>query len=156
MVDTCKEAFTKVLGDNPNQIEKKREDVNLTAADLLAVKDTPGDITDAGLRANISVGIQYVQSWLNGNGAAAINGLMEDAATAEISRTQVWQWIQAGSTVSDTGEVVTKELVRSLVDEEVAKLPAGDWEAATKLFVDMATDDTYHDFLTLPAYELLP
>lgn len=156
MVDTCKEAFTKVLGDKPNQIDKKREDVQVTAADLLAVKDTPGDITDAGLRANISVGIQYVQSWLNGNGAAAINGLMEDAATAEISRTQVWQWIQAGSTVSDTGEVVTKELVRSLVDEEVAKLPAGDWEAATKLFVDMATDDTYHDFLTLPAYELLP
>ena len=155
MVETCKEAFTKVLGDRPNQIDKKREDVTVTAADLLSVKDTPGQITEGGLRTNISVGIQYVQSWLNGNGAAAINGLMEDAATAEISRSQVWQWVKEGVKLDDTGEQITKDFVQKLIDEETAKLSGDNLEQATKLFTEMALDDEYHDFLTLPAYELL-
>ncbi|MCG7300490.1 malate synthase A [Brevibacterium ravenspurgense] len=155
MVETCKEAFTKVLGDRPNQIDKKREDVNVTAADLLSVKDTPGQITEGGLRTNISVGIQYVQSWLNGNGAAAINGLMEDAATAEISRSQVWQWVKEGVKLDDSGEQITKDFVQKLIDEETAKLSGDNLEQATKLFTEMALDDEYHDFLTLPAYELL-
>ena len=155
MVETCKEAFTKVLGDRPNQIDKKREDVTVTAADLLSVKDTPGQITEGGLRTNISVGIQYVQSWLNGNGAAAINGLMEDAATAEISRSQVWQWVKEGVKLVDSGEQITKDFVQKLIDEETAKLSGDNLEQATKLFTEMALDDEYHDFLTLPAYELL-
>ena len=155
MVETCKEAFTKVLGERPNQIDKKREDVNVTAADLLSVKDTPGQITEGGLRTNISVGIQYVQSWLNGNGAAAINGLMEDAATAEISRSQVWQWVKEGVKPDDSGEQITKGFVQKLIDEETAKLSGDNLEQATKLFTEMALDDEYHDFLTLPAYELL-
>ena len=102
MVEACRTEFNKVLGDEPNQIAKKREDVSVTAADLLNVKDTPGDVTETGLRANIAVGIQYVQAWLSGNGAAAINGLMEDAATAEISRSQVWQWLHFGVKLADT------------------------------------------------------
>ncbi|MYM20023.1 malate synthase A [Brevibacterium sp. 5221] len=157
MVDICKEAFTKVLGEAPNQLDKKREDVSVTAADLLSVKDTPGDVTEAGLRANVSVGIQYVQSWLNGNGAAAINGLMEDAATAEISRTQVWQWLKFNTELADSGEQVTRELVERIIDEEVGKLPGGReaYGKATDLFAKMATDATYYDFLTLPAYELI-
>ncbi|PMC96619.1 malate synthase A, partial [Brevibacterium paucivorans] len=100
--------------ERPNQIDKKREDVTVTAADLLSVKDTPGQITEGGLRTNISVGIQYVQSWLNGNGAAAINGLMEDAATAEISRSQVWQWVKEGVKLDDSGEQITKDFVQKL------------------------------------------
>ena len=157
MVDICKDAFTQVLGDAPNQIDKKREDVSVTADQLLSVKDTPGDVTEAGLRANISVGIQYVQSWLNGNGAAAIHGLMEDAATAEISRTQVWQWLKFNTVLADSGEPVTRELVDRLVDEETQNLPGGAaaFEQATQLFVSMATSSDYSDFLTLPAYELI-
>ena len=157
MVEACREQFNKVLGENPNQIGKKREDVSVTAADLLSVKDTPGDVTEAGLRANITVGIQYVQAWLGGNGAAAINGLMEDAATAEISRSQVWQWLHFGVTLADSGEKVTKELVDRLIAEEVAKLPGAeaDWATSRDLFATMATQEEYADFLTIPAYELL-
>ncbi|RAD74526.1 malate synthase A, partial [Burkholderia multivorans] len=110
MVALCKEVFTETLGDKPNQIDNKREDVSVTAAELLDVKSTPGAITEAGLRTNISGGIQYLRAWLEGNGAVAIHGLMEDAATAEISRSQVWQWPDAGVEI-DTGEKVTRELV---------------------------------------------
>ncbi|GAA4285002.1 malate synthase A [Brevibacterium daeguense] len=157
MVDLCREMFTEVLGDQPNQIDNKREDVQVGAEQLLDVKSTPGQVTEAGLRANVSVGIQYVASWLGGNGAAAINGLMEDAATAEISRSQVWQWLHFGVILDDTGEKVTKELVDRVIEEEVAKLPgeAADWETSRKLFTEMATADEYQDFLTIPAYELL-
>ena len=157
MVEACRTEFNKVLGDLPNQISKKREDVAVTAADLLNVKDTPGDVTETGLRANIAVGIQYVQAWLSGNGAAAINGLMEDAATAEISRSQVWQWLHFGVKLADTGENVTKELVDRLIAEEVANLPGeeSDWATSRDLFATMATQEDYADFLTIPAYELL-
>ncbi|UVI34818.1 malate synthase A [Brevibacterium spongiae] len=157
MVSLCKEVFTETLGDKPNQIDNKREDVNVTAADLLDVKSTPGSMTEAGLRTNVSVGIQYLRAWLEGNGAVAINGLMEDAATAEISRSQVWQWLDAGITL-DSGEKVTKDLVERIVAEEVAKLPGDDagWKDATDTFVSVAIAPDYVDFLTLPAYARMP
>src|SRR5699024_5241133 len=118
----CKEVFNETLGDKPNQIENKREDVDVTAADLLDVKSTPGSMTEQGLRTNVSVGIQYLRAWLEGNGAVAINGLMEDAATAEISRSQVWQWLDAGVTL-DSGEKVTKDLVERIVAERARSCP---------------------------------
>ncbi|WP_298415143.1 malate synthase A, partial [Brevibacterium sp.] len=157
MVSLCREVFTETLGDKPNQIDNKREDVDVTAADLLDVKSTPGSMTEQGLRTNVSVGIQYLRAWLEGNGAVAINGLMEDAATAEISRSQVWQWLDAGVTL-DSGEKVTKDLVERIVAEEVAKLPGDDagWKDATDTFVSVAIAPDYVDFLTLPAYARMP
>lgn len=154
MVDLCKEAFTKVLGDRPNQLDRKRDDVHVDAEQLLSVSATPGTVTEAGLRNNISVGIQYLHSWLQGTGAVAIFNLMEDAATAEISRSQVWQWLH-NDVELDTGEKVTRELVERLVEEELAKLPGepGDYEAARATFLEVAVADDFADFLTLPAYE---
>src|SRR5215207_7334171 len=113
LVPVCREIFDGVLGSAPNQLDKQRDDVPVSAADLLAVSATPGERTEQGLRGNISVGIQYLAAWLGGNGAAGINNLMEDAATAEISRSQVWQWIRHGSKLDD-GRVVTRELVRQI------------------------------------------
>ena len=128
----------------------------MTADDLLAVAATPGERTEAGLRGNIRIGIRYLEAWLSGNGAAAIDNLMEDAATAEISRSQVWQWVFNAATL-DTGETVTRELVERLVEEEYAALEAAadDTEhlaEARRLFVETALDTDYPDFLTLPAY----
>jgi malate synthase len=163
MVQTAMDVFDKVLGDRPNQLDKLREDVHVTAAQLLDVKSTPGDVTEAGLRANVSVGIQYVESWLRGSGAAGINGLMEDAATAEISRSQVWQWLHNGVTLND-GQQVTTELVQRVIEEEMAAIAsakgdafaAGRWDDARALFTEMALSDDYNDFLTVPAYERMP
>jgi malate synthase len=121
-VEPALEQFDATLGDKPNQIDKQRPDVSVSAADLLAMDQTPGAITEKGLRANVNIGIQYISAWLRGNGAAGIYGLMEDAATAEISRSQVWQWIRNGATVSDTGEPITRELVQKLEDEELARI----------------------------------
>jgi malate synthase len=137
--------------------------VQVTAADLLDVKSTPGEATEAGLRANVSVGIQYVESWLRGQGAAGINGLMEDAATAEISRSQVWQWLHNGVKLAD-GQQVTTELVQRVIEEEMAAIAAakgdafasGRWDDARALFTEMALADEYKDFLTVPAYERMP
>jgi malate synthase len=158
MVEVCKEVFTSVLGDRPNQLDKKREDVHVTADQLLDVASTPGDVTEAGLRNNISVGIQYLAAWLKGQGAVAIFNLMEDAATAEISRSQVWQWLHNDITLADTGHQVTRELVDRIVDEEIAKLPGdpGDYDEARSTFPAVAVADDYADFLTLPAYERMP
>ena len=155
MVKLCKEVFTSVLGDRPNQLEQKREDVHVTAAQLLDVAATPGEVTEAGLRSNISVGIQYLASWLRGTGAVAIFNLMEDAATAEISRSQVWQWLHNDVTLADTGHQVTRELVDRIVEEEIAQLPGdpADYEDARNTFLEVAVADHYADFLTLPAYE---
>ncbi|MPV50334.1 malate synthase A [Pseudactinotalea sp. HY160] len=155
MVETCKEVFTSVLGDRPNQIDNKREDVSVTAADLLDVAATPGDVTEEGLRTNVSVALQYLRAWLGGLGAVAIFDLMEDAATAEISRSQTWQWLHNGITLADTGELVTRELVERIVAEEIAKLPGepGDYEQARDTFLDVAIAEEYVDFLTLPAYD---
>ena len=157
MVEVCKATFTAVLGERPNQLDKLREDVHVTAEQLLDVAATPGDVTEAGLRNNISVGIQYLASWLRGSGAVAIFNLMEDAATAEISRSQVWQWLHNDIEL-DNGEVVTRELVDRLVDEEIAKLPGepGDYAQARATFVDVAVADDFAEFLTLPAYERMP
>jgi malate synthase len=163
MVQTAMDVFDKVLGDKPNQLDKLREDVKVTAADLLDVKSTPGEATEAGLRANVSVGIQYVESWLRGQGAAGINGLMEDAATAEISRSQVWQWLHNGVKLSD-GQQVTTELVQRVIEEEMAAIAqargdafaSGRWDDARALFTEIALADEYKDFLTVPAYERMP
>ena len=102
MVEACREAFDKVLGDRPNQIDRPARTCDVTAAELLDVASTPGDVTEEGLRSNISVGIQYLESWLRGSGAVGINNLMEDAATAEISRSQVWQWLHNDVELSPT------------------------------------------------------
>ncbi|WP_448072861.1 malate synthase A [Georgenia yuyongxinii] len=158
MVELCKEVFTAVLGDRPNQIDKKREDVEVTAAQLLDVASTPGQVTEAGLRSNISVGIQYLQAWLGGLGAVAIFNLMEDAATAEISRSQVWQWLHNDVTLADTGHRVTRELVERIAEEEIAKLPGdpAEYAEARATFLEVAVADHYADFLTLPAYRRMP
>jgi malate synthase len=122
---------------------------------LLAVKDTPGDQTEAGLRNAVSVGVQYLAAWLRGTGAVGVFNMMEDAATAEISRSQVWQWLHNDITLADTGERVTKELVERIADEEIAKLD-GDYTDARALFMEVAVADDFTDFLTLPAYERMP
>jgi malate synthase len=145
----AKEAFDRLM-PTPNQIgSKKREDVVVTAADLLQF-EPEAPITEKGLRLNINVAIQYVGAWLVGQGAVPIYNLMEDAATAEISRTQIWQWIRHGATLDD-GRTVTRPFVRQLIAEEsAARLPA-----ARSLFEAVATSEELTDFLTLPAYEIL-
>ncbi|HEY3010420.1 MAG TPA: malate synthase A [Micromonosporaceae bacterium] len=158
LVPICREVFDGVLGDRPNQLDKTRDEVTVTAAQLLAVRDTPGQHTEAGLRNAVSVGIQYLASWLRGTGAVAIFNLMEDAATAEISRSQVWQWLHNDVTLDDSGHLVTRELVERIADEEIAALggdPA-DYAAARALFMEVAVADDFVDFLTLPAYERMP
>jgi malate synthase len=153
MVETCRKVFDAVLGERPNQVDKLREDVAVTAEQLLDVAATPGEVTEAGLRSNVSVAIQYLAAWLDGTGAVGIFNLMEDAATAEISRSQIWQWRRNEVTL-DTGETVTTELVERIADEEIAKLGTPDrYDAARALFLEVALADEYVDFLTLPAYE---
>jgi malate synthase len=164
MVELCKEVFTAVLGDRPNQLDRLREDVHVTADELLDVASTPGDVTEEGLRNNVSVGIQYLESWLRGSGAVGINNLMEDAATAEISRSQVWQWLHNDVELSN-GHRVTRQLVESIIDAEMAAIrdrlgeaafSQGRWDDARTTFTQMALADEYADFLTLPAYERMP
>jgi malate synthase len=116
VVDVALAEFDKVLGDHPNQIERQREDVSVGPEELLDAAATPGDITDDGLRSNVNVGFQYISFWLGGRGAAGINNLMEDAATAEISRAQIWQWIRHGK--------VERSRVREVLDEEMARIRA--------------------------------
>jgi malate synthase len=165
-VPVATEAFDAVLGERPNQVDRQRDDVSVDAEDLLAVAMTPGEVTEHGLRSNVNVGIQYLSSWLRGNGAAAIYGLMEDAATAEISRAQVWQWIRHGETLDD-GRPVTPDLVRKLAESELEKIRGeiGDdeWfekegrpDLSRSLFERVAlSGDEFVEFLTLPAYEEL-
>jgi malate synthase len=159
------EEFDAVLGDNANQVDRKRDDVNVSAADLLDVKSTPGDITEEGLRSDVNVGIQYISSWLRGNGAAGIYGLMEDAATAEIARSQVWQWVRHGAELTN-GVKVTPELVKRFETLELEKIrqEIGDDEWFEKqgrpkesrmLFEQVALADDFPEFLTLPAYDYL-
>jgi malate synthase len=156
MVSLCREEFDKVLGEKPNQLERTRDEVSVTADQLLDVASTPGSATAAGLRAAVEVGIRYIASWLSGNGAAAIHNLMEDAATAEISRSQVWQWVKNG-TVLDTGDRVTAELVRGVLADVRGELAADVKEElltpAVELFEQVALAEEFPDFLTLPAYE---
>ncbi len=156
LVEPAMKEFLAVLGDKPNQFEKQRDDVNVAAADLTDFQpETP--ITEAGLRMNINVGIHYLGAWLAGNGCVPIHNLMEDAATAEISRSQVWQWIRSPKGVLEDGRKVTAELVKGYVPEELAKIKAGGFEGkfdrAAEIFTKMSTQDAFEEFLTLPLYE---
>jgi malate synthase len=155
MVQLALEAFDRLM-PTPNQIEKKREDVDVTAQDLLDFGPNE-PITEAGLRQNISVGVQYLAAWLGGSGAVPIFNLMEDAATAEISRAQVWQWIRHPRGVLTDRRKVTKELFRQVLDEEVAKIQSGRTrlQEARELFDRITTDEQFVEFLTLPGYEKL-
>ena len=163
LVPLCKEVFDGVLGSHPNQLSRQREDVHVSAADLLSVSKTPGAITEAGLRNNISVALQYLASWLGGNGAVGIFNLMEDAATAEISRSQIWQWIH-NDVALDDGVVVKRDLVERLIDEELSKIRAASGDGfdaerygqAVALFTEVALADNFAEFLTIPAYERMP
>jgi malate synthase len=163
MVALCKEVFDAALGDRPNQLDRLREEVSVSAQDLLAVAKTPGTITEAGLRNDVSVALQYLATWLGGNGAVAIFNLMEDAATAEIARSQVWQWLHNGVTLDD-GPLVTRGLVQRIMGEELDKIRASAgaafdaprYDQAVALFTEVALADTYAEFLTIPAYERMP
>jgi malate synthase len=160
LVPVAREIFAEFMGDRPNQLDRQRPEVSIEAHQLLDLRVPDGRITEGGLRANISVGMQYIESWLRGTGAAAIFNLMEDAATAEISRSQVWQWVHHGATL-DTGQRVTRELVLSLVEEELGTIRQGlsgdavrsnRFDEARQLFEQVALSDQYTEFLTLPAY----
>ena len=148
LVPTATEVFDAALGGRPNQLELLREDVSVGAPDLLNVPATPGEVTEEGVRTNVSVGIRYLASWLSGSGAAAIDNLMEDAATAEISRSQVWQWLRHGR--------VSREAIERTIDEVVGELPDDPVVAeARALFGKVALDAEFEDFLTIPAYDRL-
>jgi malate synthase len=162
-VATAREVFEAGLGGQPNQVARQRDDVQVGEAELLALDQTPGDITEEGLRSDIAVGFQYVSFWLAGRGAAGIRGLMEDAATAEISRSQIWQWTHHGVEL-DTGETVTPDLVRRVLDEETAKIreevgeetwQAGRPDETREVFERMCLSDELEDFLTIIAYRYL-
>jgi len=163
LVAVATEVFDSILGDRPNQLEKQRPEVHVEAAQLTDFKVPGGTITEAGLRQNVSVGIQYVESWLRGTGAAAIYNLMEDAATSEISRSQVWQWVHQGAQLEE-GPRVTQDLVREIEDEELTQLKKtygeelygkGRFPEAKELFERVALAADFPEFLTLPAYEQL-
>jgi len=161
LVPIAMEVFDRLM-PTPNQLHRKLDDVNVTAADLLAVPD--GTITEAGLRSNVDVSIQYMAAWLGGNGCVPIHNLMEDAATAEISRAQIWQWIRHPRGVLDDGRKVSVELFRQIVAEELSKLratlgdaafTAGNFEHAARLIDRITTAETFETFLTLPAYRAI-
>jgi malate synthase len=163
LVPIARDVFERGLNGAPNQLERRRDDVHVTAAELLDLASTPGSITDRGLRTDVNVGFQYISFWLSGRGAAAINSMMEDAATAEISRTQIWQWIHHGVKLED-GRQVTPELVRQVLDEETGKIreQVGNeiWEAGRpretrEVFERVALSPELIEFLTLPAYRYL-
>ncbi|MDT3400240.1 malate synthase A [Streptomyces sp. B1866] len=163
LVPVCRAAFDAVLGDRPHQKDRLREDVRVTAAQLTDVASLDARPTREGLRGAVQVGIRYIEAWLRGLGAVAIFNLMEDAATAEISRSQIWQWVHAGVVLAD-GEKVTAELVRRIAAEDLAALraelgeaafAAGAWQRAHDLLLKVALEKDYAEFLTLPAYELL-
>jgi malate synthase len=157
LVPVAKEVFDKHM-PQPNQYARQRPDVSVAAKDLLAFQPEQ-PITEAGLRNNISVGIQYLGAWLAGNGCVPVFNLMEDAATAEISRSQIWQWIRSPKGVLDDGRKVTVELFRALLKDELVKVKAamseGSYDEAAQLFERITADDQYVEFLTLPAYQLI-
>ncbi|MEX0850122.1 MAG: malate synthase A, partial [Gaiellaceae bacterium] len=148
LVPVAKEVFDSVLGERPNQLERRREEVSVEPSELLNVSATPGEVTEEGVRANVSVGIRYIASWLSGVGAAAIDNLMEDAATAEISRSQVWQWVRHGRVERTDVERIVADVVAELPSEPVV-------EEARALFEQVALGDDFPEFLTLPAYDRL-
>ncbi|MFI9352182.1 malate synthase A [Streptomyces lydicus] len=163
LVPVARASFDAVLGDKPNQKDRLREDVSVAAADLIAIDSLDAKPTYQGLIDAVQVGTRYIEAWLRGLGAVAIFGLMEDAATAEISRSQIWQWVDAG-VVFENGEKATADLVRTIAADELAALrtelgeeafTSGKWQQAHDLLLKVSLDPDYADFLTLPAYELL-
>ncbi len=163
LVPVCQRVFDSVLDGRPNQLSRLRDDVSVTADQLLDVGSAEGSNTEQGLRNNLYVAVAYTAVWLSGNGAVAIHNLMEDAATAEISRSQVWQLIANQVELADTGQTVTRELVARLLDEEADRLQGEVdpdlferyYRPAKKLISDLCLSDDFVDFLTLPAYELV-
>ncbi|HEV2060466.1 MAG TPA: malate synthase A [Solirubrobacteraceae bacterium] len=164
-VAAAMQEFDKVLADKPHQVDRRRDDVEVSAEQLLDVPATEGDITEEGLRSNVNVAIQYISSWLRGTGAAAIYGMMEDAATAEIARAQVWQWVRHAAELQD-GRTITAELVHAVETSELEKIRAevGDDEwfenegrpgLSREIFEEVALADEFVEFLTLPASERL-
>jgi malate synthase len=155
LVAIAKEIFDREM-PQPNQIARKREDVHVAASDLLAVPN--GTITEAGLRQNLNVGIGYIEAWLRGTGCVPLYNLMEDAATAEISRAQIWQWIRHGAQLDD-GRTIDRALCRKLLDEELAKLRALNrsdrYEEAAELFSALTEAPAFPEFLTMPAYDMI-
>jgi malate synthase len=163
LVHTAQEPFDEVLGGKPNQLGRLREDVQVTAADLLRFEFPGAEVTEKGLRNNVSVGVQYIASWLRGGGAAAVNNLMEDAATSEIARSQVWQWVYHRAKLKEGAEV-SQELVKKVIDEELDKIrqaaghqeyDEGRFEDARAIFERVALEEDFVEFLTIPAYQLL-
>jgi malate synthase len=163
LVPVCREVFDSVLGERPNQLDKQRPEVHVTADQLLDIASADGTVTEAGLRLNLYVAVAYTAVWISGNGAVAIHNLMEDAATAEISRSQVWQQIRNKVVLADTGNTVTRELVSSILAQETDKLRgevgeetfAKYYQPASELIADICLSEDYTDFLTTPAYELV-
>ena len=156
LVAVAKEIFNREM-PQPNQIARRRQDVDVAASDLLSVPT--GIITEAGLRQNVNVGLGYIEAWLRGTGCVPLYNLMEDAATAEISRAQIWQWIRHGAKLAD-GRTIDATLCRAILDEELAKLretaAEGDrYAAASKLFGELIEAPMFPEFLTLPAYEMI-
>ena len=153
------DAFDSVMANNPNQISNKRNDVNTTAGDLLKIPT--GSITLHGIRENIRVGVQYIEAWLSGNGCVPLYNLMEDAATAEISRSQIWQWIHHKVRISESEQVISEEyFVQSLEEEMDLIITERDFDSehlqtAIDLFKDMSISSEFDEFLTLPAYQHL-
>jgi malate synthase len=161
LVPIAREIFAEHMGERKNQIDRQRPDVSVESRQLLDLSVPGGEITEAGVRGNISIGIQYIESWLRGTGAAAIFNLMEDAATAEISRSQIWQWIHHGAMLAD-GRRITRDLVVQLEGEELDKIrqalgaeafARGRFDEARVLFDQVALTEHFIDFLTLPAYD---
>ena len=153
LIPVAQAEFDAVLGERPNQVDRQRDDVHVTAAQLLDVR-IGRDITEAGVRENVSIGIRYIEAWLRGLGAVAIDNLMEDAATAEISRSQIWQWIHQDQSTAE-GTRITREWVAELVAEAVAGFERADgdrYDDAAELFTDVALGDDFPTFLTVPAY----
>jgi malate synthase len=164
LVPVAMEVFQQVLGEKPHQKDCLRTEVNVSARDLTNFSIPGGQISEEGLRQNISVGIQYIESWLRGVGAAAIFNLMEDTATAEISRAQVWQWLHQPNAALADGREITPEMYRSMVPEEIEKIrslyghelfQSGKFDAARQIFDDLVLDDRFTEFLTLAAYNAL-
>ncbi|HVV70126.1 MAG TPA: hypothetical protein VHI52_01225, partial [Verrucomicrobiae bacterium] len=162
LVPVAREEFDRVLGPRPNQLERQREDVHVTGAELVQIPR--GTITEEGLRTNIRVGIQYIEAWLGGLGCVPLYHLMEDAATAEISRTQVWQWVHNPRGILEDGRKVTLALVRRMIDEELEvirrergeeRFVSGHFAEATDLFTRLVAEPELAKFLTLRAYDLL-
>jgi malate synthase len=163
LVPVAREVFERGLEGAPNQLQRLRDDVQVSAGELLDLSSTPGAITEAGLRTNVNVGFQYISFWLSGRGAAAINSLMEDAATAEISRSQIWQWVHHRRELED-GRTVTRELVRQVLDEETERIRSSVGEeiwrrgrpAETReVFEQVALSEELLEFFTIPAYAYL-